>query len=377
MDLPSDVLLDVFKTLNSQDMVKMERVSRKWYDVIEENKSLWRRLILPSGKHGWDLPIFERFDEKSESGLVEISLEVGFEEEEEVIPFVELLEKSKKTLQVISITQVLYSDKIDSILSELSWKLPNLVDFRLLDTKHPLGCILLTGQQKQVDKPQTNDGSSRLKVLWLVELGTLFESHPQIFRNLKSLHLVSQVDTEDLRRILESSSKTIKHLSIGTRNLPPLQLPPLELSRLELLQLRSSCGTEYPSWMKIPRSSTIQIHNFNSSPWVSSLSTSEPGLILVMVERCPTLSVLRVIPNVCAWSTGSKWVCDELIPVLRKRNEDAEAGLERNGIRVVKLKTLIIGFKEVGPEAVDQLKGLVKDVVDLNDVPNYTIVDLR
>lgn len=43
-----DLLLTIFKKLNSKEMVSVMRVERKWLQVIDEHKALWRELVLPT-----------------------------------------------------------------------------------------------------------------------------------------------------------------------------------------------------------------------------------------------------------------------------------------------------------------------------------------
>lgn len=45
--LSSELLLPIFKCLDSREMVNVMRVRKKWLEIIDENAALWRILILP------------------------------------------------------------------------------------------------------------------------------------------------------------------------------------------------------------------------------------------------------------------------------------------------------------------------------------------
>lgn len=93
VDLPPEILLPIFKTLDSREMVCMMRVSKSWLEVIEENQSLWRRLILPKKEkedeeeNEWEPSVLELWDQKTSSSLQEVSIHVQLEQKD-LEPFV-------------------------------------------------------------------------------------------------------------------------------------------------------------------------------------------------------------------------------------------------------------------------------------------------
>ena len=97
--LSSDLLLAVFKNLDSQQMVKVVRVKKEWLEIIEENSSMWRKLILPKRDLGWGLQALRVFDEKSGSKLTEISIDLSLKRSEKVDELVEIVERSRETLK--------------------------------------------------------------------------------------------------------------------------------------------------------------------------------------------------------------------------------------------------------------------------------------
>lgn len=144
-DLPSEVLLTIFKQFNSLEMVKILGVCKDWLEIIDDNRTLWKRLELPKRDldGGWPaLPALELFSNKTRGIFQEVSMEVDLKYEE-MDPFIKTLERSKKTLRKLSILHpcllsprpaAAYSfpDQISVALtirfSELAWKLPNLVE---------------------------------------------------------------------------------------------------------------------------------------------------------------------------------------------------------------------------------------------------------
>lgn len=108
--LPSEILLPVFKQLTSIEMVIVLRVCKARYEVIDENKALWRRLVLPKREPGWDSSIAELFDRKSCSSLQEISMQVMWklkDDSKEMELLMEALERSQETLQVVQLLSYL------------------------------------------------------------------------------------------------------------------------------------------------------------------------------------------------------------------------------------------------------------------------------
>ncbi|MCO5556954.1 hypothetical protein L7F22_010509 [Adiantum nelumboides] len=100
--LSCDVLLSIFNNIDSIQVVSVKRVNKKWSEIIDDSKSLYRVLILPTKEKGWDLKPLELFDKKSQSSLKQVSMEFDGKETREAV--FEILDRSKATLHTLQIT---------------------------------------------------------------------------------------------------------------------------------------------------------------------------------------------------------------------------------------------------------------------------------
>lgn len=117
-----------------------------------------------------------------------------------------------------------------------------VVDFRIQTVSYfPPKVRLLDSTGVTIKGSQSE---SSLSVLWIPSIGNLFDIQPAPFRNLVSLkHSLEKKSQSEWRIILESSSKTLKHLSIrmeeevgdAGKKIPNLHFQALEV--LELYQL--------------------------------------------------------------------------------------------------------------------------------------------
>lgn len=131
------------------------RVERKWLQIIDENRALWRELILQSNEKdeeekGWGLQVLQLFDHKSNSTLKRVSMNVAKEVDSD--SFVETLEKSKDTLQVLKIKGKSWDREVEEAIEENIWKFPNLEGCRLtspLTSEYNLSLRLEKGVEDQ------------------------------------------------------------------------------------------------------------------------------------------------------------------------------------------------------------------------------------
>lgn len=144
---PSEVLLPIFKRLNCQEKVKARAVSKHWRSSIEEHQSLWRSAIYLKLKGQWNNALLQLYDEKSGGTLEKVSihvhLDIAAEDEFKDHPDPRLLGISRRTRETLSRSQrtlravvLQVNDEASGPVGEetldLSWKLPNLVKFRVM-----------------------------------------------------------------------------------------------------------------------------------------------------------------------------------------------------------------------------------------------------
>lgn len=354
--------------MNSREMVNVMRVQREWLDIIDTNRALWRRLILPEKRSGWSPAIVEQFDRKSHSSLREVSMEVKY------IPngpesIVRTLEKSKETLRIVRIQDVNYDSR--KILSTLSWKLPNLVDCRITDKDQRLVRFIQKNPNQDLE-----DQGSRLRVLWS-PVGKLPLPLPlrQIMTGLVSLSLEYFHRPSEWMQILnEISAETLKHLVLTITILYPWEeiedtTLSIELPNLEVLETKHvGVNQAFPSWIKLgPSFSSLICYNniYSSIPSVSTLWIRELGVVRRLANSCPELVELRVME--ARYLTGQN--VSELIAMLKQRRRNVEEGTEIEGVKMVQLKRLLIEFSEVGSSELQEMEHLVEGVLNLSSAP--------
>lgn len=365
--LPSDVQLSLFKVLDSNDMVRLSRVSKTWLEVLENNDSLWKRLILSEKENGWDLSILELFDRKSNHSLKEISIHIKMEREELVSLYAFLI-PSRKTLRflTISISSFFTTESgIYQLLTEQLNVFPHLVECRLGDVY----CGPVQLQVKDADENVIQ--GSNLKVLWTCrEERQPFISSFRHLNNLKSFRLTGALGTRDARALLQGPSQSLRHLDIFdvSDHLAPTTFT-LDFPRLQVLEIASR-SQAWPSWLIIPPSTTVvtfcALVNF---PSISKLWLENLSCINRLASRCPTLVELRIVSD--SFSIKENIVPSipqQLINMLLQRRRFVEEGFKVEGIEMVKLKALVLPFKLLTKEFLSSLEELVEEVVDLETV---------
>lgn len=184
-----------------------------------------------------------------------------------------------------------------------------VVDFRIQTVSYfPPKVRLLDSTGVTIKGSQSE---SSLSVLWIPSIGNLFDIQPAPFRNLVSLkHSLEKKSQSEWRIILESSSKTLKHLSIrmeeevgdAGKKIPNLHFQALEV--LELYQL-----SQFPFWISAPP--TLKLETSDCCSGVPPLSELQLHTIFrwESLANCPKIETLWIFPiNISIRS----WPCFEL-----------------------------------------------------------------
>jgi hypothetical protein len=368
--LPTEILLPVFKYLNSKEMVQNMRVCKEWLEVVDENKSLFRRLVLD--EEG-DLSVLELFDSKSDSQLKEVSMEVKLEKEE-VPTFLNLLYKSNETLQILYLSAFHYPN--DETFSNLCWKLDNLTDCRIVKGDDELSLKLVEREIQKKKKKMDNS----FKVLWTLTASSYekaLSKGPHRFNHLVSVKIGEPINPLRLIAILKQSSETLKTLAIfldyydrRVQTSPSLHFP-----RLEFLDINSWHG--FPSWIVIRNSCTIVNRGpqvLPNLPPTSKLWICDFEVVARLEDLCPTLEELRVNTLHLPDEWGERR--ESFFAMLRQRRQNADQGKEFKGIKMIHLKRLVFPFRLLSTPQLSQMRGLVDEVVDLESVERFIEVEI-
>jgi len=243
-----------------------------------------------------------------------------------------------------------------AIAESLLPKLSQLVHFRLANK--------IDNCKVQLDR-ETEPQPARLEVLWLQSLWNFPISHPNLFTSLVSLQVGSFYGCTIWRSILVNSASTLKHLNI---NLEPQEeeededVETLHFPILQVLEIKDWDGN-FPSWLSFPSTTKVSMDlALASLPSVSELW-------LDLASRCPTLKSIRL-------DYLDSTSVPKLLDLLKKRNENVDAGSERDGVKMEKLKRLAIPFKSFDDEMLEECRDLVGEVVDSASEPRNSIVVL-
>lgn len=355
-------------------MVRIMRICREWFKVIDEDTSLWRKLVLetkPKGRGAprpsWkpEIEIIHLFDRKCNSRLIRVEVY------DEISPIgvsslMEVLEKSKETLQILDLNVRSFSHAQRVELDELCWRLPHLIHCNLASRESLV---------QLVEKIDDHLGRmSKLESLSIFNAKKLSNSHPNILNNLVALRISSSMKHVDSRRILEIPSKTLKYLRLYFKSAEPAGLTPLEFPRLQCLRISSLLHFQYPTWLKIPSDCTLIIPYSlipSTLPSASRLWISDPDRLENLKDLCPLLKELKIHP----YSQLPK-VTHRLINMLKKRRENVEAGVEVNGIRMIPLETLVVDCQHLKPHVISELRELVGEVKSVETVPSSYEVEI-
>lgn len=363
--LSPELLLNVFKRLDSKEMVNIVRVSKDWLKIIDENKSLWRRLVLPERQSRWNTSIVELFHRKSCSSLQEINMQINFFDSQ-IEEFSSLLKKSENTLHTLYLKGGTHAA---IALSELCWRLPKLTKCIIVDSKkgHPSPVKFVKPRFPNADG-QIQDG---LRVLWTVTTSSIeraISEDPCRLDQLVSLKLQDRIECFRLEALLRQSSKTLKHLSCRLRSREPMP-PTLNLPLLEILELQHD-ETSFPSWLRIPYPCTLIFREprklFRDLPPISKLWVRDLRKIRKLATECPNLIELRV--DTFDFNVLKHEQRDSLILLLRERKEKVDAGTIFKGLTMTHLIRLVFPVRFLSQSQLSQLKDLVEEVVDLESV---------
>jgi len=382
-DFTSQTLLGIFQSLDSKDLVKNSRVNQRWRDIIINNKPLWQFVYLPQKFFGWDSQILDLFDRRSGSCLKEVfihSILLDSTEKSPIQPMIKTLQRSSHSLKVFYISfDCLWDPQDSSLLSDLVWTLPNLIDFRVCHTRSlprvslDKSILPVTGGDVEIQD------STYLNVLWMMnwerafELANWerrFEARLPLLKSISSLSISNELFPEEWRKILEPCSKNLKHLNMTVWDEGKKDTP-VELSKLEVLEI--NVYKSFPMWLICPQNCTLVLKR-KSQNSRSSIPGELPSFSRVWLEtfagwenltaRCPELEELRIDLDYLGVNAAN-----DLVAILNERKHSVEAEIKVDGVKMVPLKRLIIPFQCHTNAVLPELRVLVEEVINEVNTP--------
>lgn len=384
--VPEEVLLSIFKQLDSINMVKIRRVLPQWFHIINQNESLWKRFAITLKQdQRWKDGGLEKFDQMSNGHLVEFSVVVGQIRQQQLDDAMEVLLRSKETIKTISLHLGLpygYDDEslrpTDPIrLSENFHKFPQMTDFRMgLFDRSGTNPITVLRKTREESRPFQG-----LEVLWLVSDGKSLMNNLELLTNLKSFVCEGSTESYLFSEILKGCSKTLKHLRIAPQ-LDSDSPQPLNFPNLKVLELFDSgtwdmdCG-----WISVPSTTLIITDRCNlprDLPSVKELWASwfggENG---ELSNSCPILETVRLMNSEEEESWQYLEEAKFFVDALKGRRAKVEAGLKVNGVDLINIKKVVVDFDGLSSEWIEEnLIPLVEEVVNINDVSSAVEVEI-
>lgn len=254
---PSELILGIFKYLSSLEIAIFREVCSEWFQTMEDNKSLWRRLVLEERRPEWRNAIVELFYQKSNSTPKDVSIGTEPELESEQIDHLkETLQKSRETLQVLSFRAKSPDFSLYDLFPSLIPVLPRLADFRIFHDVSPGDpSVRLLKGKTQMD--EFTDSANKLFILWIRDYERVPEAALGRLNHLTSLTVwsdfgdwsLTQSDWEKgLREFLVQSPRTLKHLCLcfSKVSADPTEFQALNFPSLKVLELKAD---GLPLWM--------------------------------------------------------------------------------------------------------------------------------
>lgn len=370
--LPSKTLFSTFKHLTLEETMKVREVCKEWLRLIDENQTFWREVYLVKKGVQMIQAVVDQFDQLSNSTSKEVFLQdVELGEYADVERLVQSLFKSKETLSAVFITE---SDVSDNQSSRITEK-PGLKDRSISNLRNLMvlaavleSCarvkvnlsIVSTSSKTRFHSLNSHPDSSPSTNL------NLFDSHPDIFNSLQSLHVCAVYSHSTWRNILSKPSQTLRHLNFKTERVKLGEdLTTLEFSKLEFLEISDGLW-QFPTWMKVPTSLKLySSHLHSNSPSISELWVDKLDSWTRLSSRCPHLKVLRFQPKKSFRSENFS-AHAELLDVLKARKDNVDGGVEVEGVKTESLQNLVVPFNKLDPATLKKCAELVSKVVDLN-----------
>lgn len=370
--LSSDLLHLILRSLESSEMVKSRRTSRRFLQVIDESKSNWQHFAVPIKFEEWKNEILEQWDVKSGSTLKEVDIKV--KELEDVDSFIQTLLKSKETLNYFSIDSSGTEEERDA-LTRWRKEFPNLLVFK--STNHHL--YFESNVELVRGSPQEKETAAGLQVLWDEKVFHEETAHLTRRRdytaNLTSLSIENGEHPAVWRELLKDCSRNLKHLRIYIPEEEEVELDPLEFPKLQVFELKT-LGDEFPSWIKFPKTTKLLL-SANHVPWGTPsvlelwIGNMNCKTILtgMLANGCPLLETLRI------QDTTSRFIAF-LLESLKARRTIVQNRFKVDGVEMVPLKTLIINTARLRRATFEEIRHLVDEVVDIEDVHDLIEVEI-
>lgn len=287
---------------------------------------------------------------------------------QDVIAFCDLIKKSEGTLRIINIVSDDWLTR--RLLSEVFWKMPAAIEFRVTDGK-PSNTQLI--QSPEVQEGVTADHSSRLKILSIETIDILPKSYSSLTANLASLSLRESISASKWREILAGPSVTLKHLGMRVNHaedaersgITLLLFPKLQVLEFFYLDIHDS---QLPRWMSAPQLSSLVTNSLHTS----LVSTSSVSLLWIdgvdtrVSDTFPNLSQLIYQPL----GLANYSLLGSVIQMLIQRFPNVAAKMQVDGVEMRQIQKLVLPSKYLNDNdsplsslMMSHLRGMVDEVV--------------
>lgn len=393
--LSPDVLVPIFSSLgDSNQIVVSRRTCRKFLDVINNNRSLWRSLKWTQKGTEDPFSAIDMFDEKSRSTMEEVSIEGSYMTNWQLIdlsPLFDVLQKSSDTLVSFSFSIRLPRDaaKIEDQVTELALSCSSLrsLVFWNQTTQDwlPVARLVPGIKEKELSSSRRETG---LEVLWWScpsvhnIKGKLWTSQP--LSSLKSFANLLLLSPEESHPLLSKFCKTIVRMSLRLGS--GEDQAPLEFPNLQVLEISVQ---NFPSWMICPNLETLVMEELHRSA-LRDLPINIQELWLVrrhlgiqgssfdsqdwieLADSCPQLRILKVTESFFRGSNElNPLFVKSFLEALKIRRSNSEKGMEVQGFILKSLEKLVVPFNRFTSSQIEELQDSVEEVIEIEHYPNF------
>lgn len=386
--LSPEILLSIFLKLNSDEIVILRRISKKWLEVIDTNKSLWRELEWIEKSGDSIEKAVEMFDQKSASTLEMVSIQQvkRYSHFQQPLAVIGRSRESIKSISILTHHPMLIIAQLLK-LARSSPKLEKLVLWDAFEScKQLLPLTHLIPLRKRSD---TASSTSNLKVLWLfsdlsrekVEQQIL-KIPTQFIQSLISFALLGASTFQQIRPLLVKFSGTIVHLRLSILANDFQMEQPLFCPNLKVLEgfFQNSVSLYFESpnlkHLIIWLGASSVLHGIPSSVeqlWLNSVKHNLlDGDWEHLMSACPNMEIFRMEKEI---DMNTRLQPESLIRVLEKRQQMINKGEEIQGLNVVPLQKLVLPLEILSKDQVERARKSAGEVVDVKDYPDF--IELR
>lgn len=386
--LVSEILLLIFLHLDLNQLVVCRRVNKHLLEVIDNNQLLWKIFEWIQQDQESFKPALDMFNEKSQSSLRKVLIQDQHSKKEDLLHLMQVLEKSKKSLEEVTIKVSRYEEIHHQVLEKLttSSSLRSLVlwewKFEWYRIRFPLARLVpSTSQVKKSPVPH------QLQLLWIVDgIAKMDSKH---LKSFISFALCRSLSSQKGLELIGNFSESLMHLRISFNdNYIDNGSSPVPLFCPNLICLEGWFSSGVSSFFHAPRLRILVLEvvaepgDLGVVPplveeiWLRSryVSLNEVEDWNPLLRLCPRLKVLKLMEGFVFYPSNEPLIFTGIIEMLETRSKMVRDEKEIDGIKIMPLQKLVLPTKSFNKEELDRAAKVV-EVIDVQDYPDFIEIE--